>query len=391
MAHWLVPAAHELEAWSDARAFDGTATILQPLIAPLYEGKTAHDVVSALAGDSSRATYDIVREYWQSRLKGDFESVWRHAVHDGIVPDTASPEAQTNWSFRDGLSSTARTPVSEGKPEQVELVFRPDPTIWDGRFSNSAWLQELPKPLTKLTWDNAALVSPETARNLKLASQDVIRLKLGERTIAAAVWLLPGQPDGSITLTLGYGRTQAGRVGNGYGYNAYTLLPADKPWFAADATVVPTGERYELVSTHEHWSMEGRDLVKSVEFGKLPHEKHELAEEHGKEQEQDDFYKPWPYPAQDNGIPQYAWGMSIDQTSCIGCNACIVACQAENNTPVVGKYQVSRGRENAILAAGRPLLQGNLRESRDLFPAGPLHALRAGPLRGGLPGGGHGA
>ena len=161
LSHWHIPAAHELESWSDARAFDGTATILQPLIAPLYEGKTAHELLSVLAGDSSRPAYDIVREYWQSQLKGDFESAWRHAVHDGVVPGHASPPVETGWVFRDRLSSAARTPADESK---FELVFRPDPTIWDGRFSNSAWLQELPKPLTKLTWDNAALVSPETAQ-----------------------------------------------------------------------------------------------------------------------------------------------------------------------------------------------------------------------------------
>ena len=182
----------------------------------------------------------------------------------------------------------------------MELVFRPDPTIWDGRFANSSWLQELPKPLTKLTWDNAALVSPETARRLGLAIGDVIKITLGERTVSAAVWLLPGQADGSITLTLGYGRTHAGRVGNGYGYNAYPLLPAHRPWFAADATLQKTGETYPLVATHEHWSMEGRDLVRTVDFGKFAEESAELPSTRRRRRSgQPDFYKPWPYPAQD--------------------------------------------------------------------------------------------
>ena len=201
----------------------------------------------------------------------------------------------------------------------------------------------MPKPLTKLTWDNAALVGPETARRLKLANGDVIKIKLGERTVSAAVWLHPGQADGSIALTLGYGRTQAGHVGNGYGYNAYPLLPAHRPWFAADATLEKTSETYQLVATHEHWSMEGRELVRTVDFGKFAAESAELHEEAQKEEQQPDFFKPWPYPAQADNVPQYAWGMTIDQTACIGCNACIVACQAENNIPVVGKYQVSRG------------------------------------------------
>ncbi len=315
---------------------------MQPLIAPLYEGKTAHEVLSVVAGDSSRASYDIVRQYWQSQLKDDFESTWRHAVHDGVVPNTQSPPAQTNWVFSDGLSSNARTPVSEGK---LELVFRPDPTIWDGRFSNSSWLQELPKPLTKLTWDNAAVLSPETARSLKLKASDVVKLTLDGQTVAAAVWLQPGQPDDSITLTLGYGRTQAGRVGNAYGYNAYLLLPAQQAWFAADATLERTGETYPLVSTHEHWSMEGRDLVRSVEFGKFAegaeHVRH-LAEE---EREQPNFYKDWPYPAEVDGVPQYAWGMTIDQTAFIGCNAWHrgLSGRRTNKTPVVASSRCRTG------------------------------------------------
>ena len=350
LSHWHIPAAHELESWSDARAFDGTATILQPLIAPLYEGKTAHELLSVLGGDSSRPAYDIVRQYWQSRWKGDFESTWRHAVHNGVVPDSQSPPVETNWVFRDRLSTAARTPASDSK---YELVFRGDPTIWDGRFSNSAWLQELPKPLTKLTWDNAALVSPETAQHLGVAAQDVIRLKLGARTVAAAVWLLPGQPDGSITLTFGYGRTHAGRVGNAYGYDAYQLLPAQGAWFAADATVERTGETYQLVSTHEHWSMEGRDLVRTVALSKFAEESAHVEHEAEEERDQPNFYKAYAYPAEVDGIPQYAWGMTIDQTSCIGCNACIVACQAENNTPVVGKQQVAAGREMHWLRVDR--------------------------------------
>jgi MoCo/4Fe-4S cofactor protein with predicted Tat translocation signal len=353
LAHWHIPAAHELESWSDARAFDGTATILQPLIAPLYDGKTAHELISVVAGDSSRPAYDIVREHWQKQWKDDFESTWRHAVHNGVVPGTQAPAVETNWVFRDRLSSAARTPASDNKSKTVELVFRPDPTIWDGRFSNSSWLQELPKPLTKLTWDNAALVSPETAKNLNVSAQDVIRLKLGERTVEAAVWLLPGQPDDSIALTLGYGRTHAGRVGNAYGYNAYRLLPAQKEWFASDATVERTGETYPLVSTHEHWSMEGRELVRTVAWSKFAAESTHVEHEAEEEREQPNFYPPYPYPPKVDDIPQYAWGMTIDQTSCIGCNACIVACQAENNTPVVGKQQVAKGREMHWLRVDR--------------------------------------
>ena len=184
-------------------------------------------------------------------------------------------------------------------------------------------------------------------------AQDVIRLTLGKNTVTAAVWLLPGQPDDSITLTLGYGRTHAGRVGNAYGYDAYRLLPAQKEWFAADVAVERTGETYPLVTTHEHWSMEGRDLVRTVDVGKFAAESTHVEHVAEEEREQPNFYPAYPYPAEVAEIPQYAWGMTIDQTACIGCNACIVACQAENNTPVVGKQQVAKAREMHWLRVDR--------------------------------------
>ncbi|HTU25638.1 MAG TPA: 4Fe-4S dicluster domain-containing protein, partial [Pirellulales bacterium] len=377
LSHWHIPAAHDLESWSDARAYDGTATIIQPLISPLYEGKTAHELLAALAGGTNRGPYDIVRAYWQTQWKGDFEKTWRRAVHDGVVADTQSPKVETNWSFRDKLSAAARTPIEE-KEGTVELVFRPDPTIWDGRFANSAWLQELPKPLTKLTWDNAALVSPDTARRLGVKQQDVVRLKVGKQEIMAAVWLLPGQPEGSIGLTLGYGRTRAGRVGNGYGYDAYKLLPAGREWFVGDARIERTAETYQLVATHEHWSMEGRDLVRTVDFAKFDEESHELERKTEEENEEPSFYPSWPYPAEADGLPQYAWGMTIDQTSCIGCNACIIACQAENNTPVVGKEQVSKGREMHWLRVDR-YFKGTIENPETYFQPVPCMQCEQAP------------
>ncbi|HMC10439.1 MAG TPA: hypothetical protein VKH44_04080, partial [Pirellulaceae bacterium] len=229
LSHWHIPAAHELESWGDARAFDGTATIQQPLIAPLYGGKAAHELVAMLAGHPEQTAYEIVRRYWKRRLGGDeFDKHWRRAVHDGIVLGTRSEPITPDWKFADRVSVQASTAAQSGG---LEISFRPDPTIWDGRFANSGWLQELPKPITKLTWDNAVLVSPRTAQRLSISNHDVVELSLPGRAVRAPVWIVPGQPEGSISLGLGYGRTRAGRVGTNVGVSAYVLRPASGDWF----------------------------------------------------------------------------------------------------------------------------------------------------------------
>jgi molybdopterin-containing oxidoreductase family iron-sulfur binding subunit len=220
----------------------------------------------------------------------------------------------------------------------MELIFRPDPSIWDGRFSNNGWLQELPKQLSKLTWDNAALISPATAERLNLSTEDVIELRYKERSVRASVWILPGQPDNAVTVYLGYGRTQAGRVGSGTGFNAYSLRTADAPWSGTGLEIKRTGEHYALACTQNHQTMEGRNLVRSgtlEHFKQHPHFVHEMAEEPPRDLT---LYPEVKYEGN-------AWGMTIDTSSCIGCGACVTACQAENNIPVVGKEQVIIGRE----------------------------------------------
>jgi MoCo/4Fe-4S cofactor protein with predicted Tat translocation signal len=369
--HWHVPETHYLETWSDARAYDGTVTIMQPLIAPLYEGKSSHEIVAALLGGGGESSYDIVRNYWKGqKISGDFEIFWRTSLHDGVVAETTfKPKAVklkplANFDVSRGSSTSlpeTRTPTPgnsqpetrDARPEtrnSLEISFQPDPTIFDGRFANNGWLQELPKPLTKLTWDNAALVSPKTAQRLGLSYQvgttggehgrvfsDVIELRYEGRILRAPAWIVPGHADESVTVHLGYGRTRAGKVGNGTGFNVYALRTAKAPSYGTGLEIRKVGTQYTLACTQFHHSIEGRNLVRAAtleEYRKDPNFVHQ-EEPHEREAS---LYPDFKYEG-------YAWGMAIDVNACIGCNACVVACQAENNIPVVGKTEVTRGRE----------------------------------------------
>jgi Fe-S-cluster-containing dehydrogenase component len=346
--HWHVPQTHFMESWSDARAFDGTVSIMQPLIAPLYNGKSFHEVIAALLDDPTARPHALVRDYWKRHRPGgtggeqsdltalSFDDWWDTVVHDGVMPGTAF--APTRVAVRsDWNASVAASP---GSRDGFEVTFRPDPTIWDGRFANNGWLQELPKPLTKLTWDNAALLSPGTAEALGVANGDVVELKNGTRSLRLPVWILPGHPDESATVHFGYGRTHCGRVGRDAGFNAYNLRTSDTLWSATGVQVRPTGEKHPLATTQHHHMMEGRHLVRSGTIDQYrEHPKHPafMSSGHGNEPAES-MYEAYKYDG-------HKWGMSINLDSCIGCNACVVACQSENNIPIVGKTEVMRGRE----------------------------------------------
>ena len=391
ICHWHLPATHYLESWSDTRSYDGTVTIVQPLIAPLYEGRTAHELLALFSDNYDRKPYDIVKDYWRNtgvrsqksevstgsgservqdagRMPADrpqdagattdFESWWRKCLHDGFVPNTALPTK--TFSMKSDWASSLSSNTQPPKPNTLELVFRPDPSIYDGRFANNGWLQELPKPLTKLTWDNVAIVSPTTAHNLGLsfpnydkdkkggeAFVDTIKLSHRDYTISrpVPVWVLPGQPDDVITVHLGYGRVRAGRVGEDVGFNAYDIRYSGEPWAAVGAWVSKTNQQYQLAATQIHFSMEGRNLLRESSLEEYLKDKEKLRQEREKEKKELhdlSLYPDFDYKNQGQG---YAWGMSIDLNSCVGCNACTIACQSENNIPIVGKEQVSRSRE----------------------------------------------
>jgi molybdopterin-containing oxidoreductase family iron-sulfur binding subunit len=320
LCRWYVPEAHDLESWSDVRAFDGTASVVQPAIAPLYGGRSAHEILSILLGRPGAAPYDLVRETWAPGRGGrEFERFWRHALHEGVIEGTAFPPLRVA-----AAPELSLPPPHPAAP--LEIAFRPDPAVGDGRHANNAWLQELPKPVSHLTWDNAALVSPATARELGVVSRDRVELRLGGRSVAAPIWVLPGQADGTVTVHLGYGRTRAGRFGTGAGFDAYALRTSDRPGSAGGLEVRRLGGRHPLACTQEH------HLPGPARPARLAGEELPAAEEGASL-----------YPRAPEG--EVAWGMSIDLNACTGCGACVVACQAENNVPAVGKAEVLRGRE----------------------------------------------
>jgi MoCo/4Fe-4S cofactor protein with predicted Tat translocation signal len=343
LCQWHVPEAHYLESWGDVRAFDGTVTLLQPLIAPLYDGRTAAELLAAFTAPSGEASHDLVREHWQHERGGDFDAFWEQALHDGVVPDTAVPArpAQLRGDWDPGPTA----PPAE--PDGLELVLRPDPYVFDGQFANNGWLQELPRPLTKLTWDNAALLAPATAERLGLTSEDVVELSIGSRSVHAPVWVMPGQAPDSVAVALGFGRTKAGSVGSGVGFDAGALRMSGALHGGPGLSVRKTGTRYGLACTQDHHSMEGRPLVRRAtlaEFRAHP----EFAREMGETPPQSLSFFPDEHP-----YHGYAWGMAIDLGACIGCNACVSACVAENNVSVVGKAQVAHGREMQWLRIDR--------------------------------------
>ncbi len=424
LCQWHISEKHFLEMWSDTRAYDGTVSIVQPLIDPLYDSKSAHEVVQVFFKENyDKKDYDVVKEFWQSQgfatapkamattanansnsattessepkaqttapatpatetpkplpspettsqsattnaatTATNFEDNWRKAIHNGIIANSAAPTKTftVNSGF---LSQTQPAPVSSG---DLEISILPDPSVYDGRFSNNGWLQELPNRLTKITWDNVALISPATAKRLGInqnkdfndfaggelgttfittkggnLSSDLVTLDYqgGQIEKGVPMWVLPGQPDDVITIFMGYGRTRGGRVtltseGIPRGYNAFDVLRSDA-MFSGTGSVTRTGEQAQIASTQIHFNMEGRDLLRVWDL-----EEFEAHPEMGHQHDEYDksMYTPFKYDGN-------KWGMTIDLNSCVGCSACVVACQSENNIPVVGKEQVEKSRE----------------------------------------------
>ncbi len=347
LSHWTIPEAHYLETWSDSRAFDGTATIQQPLITPIYDGKSAHEIVTILLDKPDVSSHDLVKGYWRTgRKEQDFDSFWQKSLHDGVVPGTAAT------AITGTLASVTLAPIPP-QVHGVEVVFRPDPTIGDGTQSNNSWLQELPKPQTKITWDNVISLSPQMATTMKIASGDVLKVSANGATIEGPAWILPGHADESVTVHFGYGRNFLGRVGNSIGYNAYSIQNAASP-FVVGAAVTKTGKTYRLANTQETQTMAGREPVRAASLHEYKeHPDFPTLEEKPIPRDYT-LYQNVPY----NG---YKWGMVIDLNVCTGCTACVIACQAENNIAVVGKDQVARGRHMHWIRVDR-YYAGNLDE-----------------------------
>ena len=390
--HWHLPQTHFLEEWSDVRGHDGTVSIVQPLIAPLYGGKSAHEVVSALGEGGVKSGYDLVRDVWSGKgirnvapppppppgapaapaapaappvdpaVQAAFERNWRRWLHDGLMANTAFTAKTVTLQ----AATLAATPRQSG----LEVVFRPDPSIYDGRFANNAWLQELPKSLTKLTWDNAALIAPATADQYTLANGDLVDLTRGGATVRVPVWIAPGQAANTLTLHLGYGRPRADRVGNGIGFNVNPLRTTAAMDIVTGVQLTRSGDTHELASTQDHWSLEGRNLVRVATTTQFEADPQFAA----KQEHQQQLLSMLPEYKNEG----YSWGMTIDQNVCTGCNACVVACQAENNVPVVGKSQVLNGREMHWLRIDR-YYSGELDNPDTYYQPMPCQQCEAAP------------
>ncbi|WP_114943268.1 TAT-variant-translocated molybdopterin oxidoreductase [Microvirga calopogonii] len=330
VCRWHVPEAHPLESWGDLRAFDGTVGLRQPATMPLKPGLSAEEFLGLMAGQNldGRA---LVQATWREAWGDGFEERWARSLEDGVIEGSALPGVDA--SIRSELAVELEAPATSAG---IDVVFAPDPSVWDGSYANNGWLQELPKPLTKQVWGNAALIGPETATVFGLTSGDAIDLTVEGRVIRVPVWVMPGHAPGAVTLTLGHGRRHAGRIGNGIGFDAYAVRPSRRPWIAS-GEIRKTGERMPVISTQQHHSLQGRDIVRVVASDR---EAVEAATE------QPSLYPDWSYEG-------HAWGMAIDLDACIGCNACVIACQSENNVAVVGPEEVARGREMHWLRVDR--------------------------------------
>ncbi|HMB53094.1 MAG TPA: TAT-variant-translocated molybdopterin oxidoreductase [Thermoanaerobaculia bacterium] len=386
-AEWVLPEAHWLESWGDARDAGGTLSVVQPLIAPLYEGRSAAELLAMMARGEEVAGYDLVQGTWRRAVgESDFDTRWRRTLHTGAyggvaIADTvdvvddgtiggaqpAAPEAPGESEEAAEEAPGASEEAAQAAPRTVEggleVAFAVDASTYDGRFANLAWLQEMPDPVTRQVWGNAALVSPATAEAHGVEDGDLVTIEIVDRSVEAPVLVQPGQADDTVTLALGYGRRRAGRVGTGVGVDATRLRIRSNPWFASGATMTATGGHEKVVRTQEYGSMEGRHLVREATVAEY-REDPEFVRHYDHEMEVTEL---WEHPGLDAA---HQWGMAIDLTACTGCNACVVACQSENNIPVVGPEQVDKGREMLWLRVDR-YYEGEADDPRMVFQPVP--------------------
>jgi molybdopterin-containing oxidoreductase family iron-sulfur binding subunit len=354
---WDLPAAHYLESWGDARTANGTLVPIQPLIDPMFDGLTEIELLAMIAGQAKTKPYDIVRETF-SHIGGTLENDWRKFLHDGFLAGSATEPAnvQYNANLLQPLLAVLKAPPTAPSADKLDVVFYRDAKMDDGRHNNNGWLQELPDPVTKLTWDNAILVSPRTAREMGLSPKEekpdqtqrfydeVVEIQLGGRTVRGTIWKQPGMADFTVGLALGYGRKKTGRIGRDSGYSAYTIRTSDAPHFASGASLKKIGDIYQLSTTQTHWNMEGRAPVRDAnleDFRKKPNFAEDMSLEKPRV-----FSPLYPNPLDTLEMKAlHQWGMAIDLNKCVGCSACMVACQSENNIPIVGKEMVGKSRE----------------------------------------------
>ncbi|KAA3631320.1 MAG: 4Fe-4S dicluster domain-containing protein [Calditrichaeota bacterium] len=331
-ATWHIPASHYLEYWSDARSADGTVSVVQPLIAPLFDGKSSVEMLNLINSGELLSGHDIVQETWKPMISGEFEKGWKKVLHDGLLANSSLNSESISFKLKN-----INSPGS-GDEDGYEIIFAASPAVYDGRFTNNGWLQELPDTVTRVAWDNVAQVSKKTADKLGFNSEDLITLSVNDAEVQMPLWIVPGTADDVVVVALGYGRKGIGRVAEDAGHDVYPLRTASTMDFASGVTIAGTGRTYEIANVQDHWSMEERPIIREAtkdyyeghpEFA--PHAVHHPPLE-----------SMWDEFKYDKG---YQWGMAIDLTTCTGCNACTIACQSENNIPIIGKEEVRNGRE----------------------------------------------
>ncbi len=339
-ADWHLPASHFLESWGDACAVDGTLSTVQPLIAPLYKSKSSVEMLHLLAKGEDSKGYDIVKETWSGLLGNSSAKAWQKVLHDGVYKNS------NKFNSRLRPLAIAKAPASKLSKDNLEVIFHTSPSTYDGRFANNGWLQEMPDPVTKVSWDNMALISPQTAEDLGIKTRDVINLSVNGKSIEIAAYVLPGQAKNTVSLEIGYGRENAGRIADGVGFNVNKLRTTQHYYSATGVKITNTGRTYVLANTQDYISMEGRPLVREATLQEY---------KNGEGFKPEEIKHPplkslWDDHNYEEG---YQWGMSIDLNSCTGCNTCVIACQSENNIPVIGKEQVEKGREMAWIRLDR--------------------------------------
>ncbi|HEX3889759.1 MAG TPA: 4Fe-4S dicluster domain-containing protein, partial [Verrucomicrobiae bacterium] len=370
---WHFPATHYLESWGDATTSDGTLVPIQPLIQPLFGGLMELEFLARIAGEAQINPYEMVRETFHenfilaqtfSRIEPvsvTIENEWKAFLFNGFLRNTLRPKTR-DWIFQGQPSqiNTATTPSAQN----LEVIFYRDSKVDDGRYANNGWMQELPDPVTKITWDNAVLVSRKTARELGVANGDVVEISLNGKKVSGPIWTQPGMADYSLGLALGYGRERAGRVGTGVGFNAYKIFSGK--YIESGATIRKTGATYVIATTQSHWSMEGRPAVREANLDDYNKDKTFAQEMHEKEPPVVQSLYPNPLDeAKKTALHQ--WGMAIDLSSCVGCGTCVLACQSENNIPIVGKDQVHRGREMHWMRIDRYYTSDPKRKNNPIF------------------------
>ena len=338
---WHIPQSHYLESWGDCRSADGTLSLIQPLIAPLYDSHSTIELLHLINNGNEAKGYDITRQTWKSFLPANnFERRWRQVLHDGVLEKSSLAEVKPRLRISALGEYFRNNPIRTitANKNNLEIVFQVSPAVYDGRFANNGWLQELPDTVTKLSWDNAAFISHKTANKLGVKNEDVIILNLQGREVVLPVWILPGHADFSVSVMLGYGRTSAGRIGDKVGFDVYKIRTTESYNSDLGLTVQKTLEQHKLANVQDHSSMEGRPLIREATLDEYRQDPEFAA----KMVEHPPLVSLWDEHSYEEG---YQWGMSIDLNACTGCNACAIACQSENNVPIIGKEQVRNGRE----------------------------------------------